>query len=51
MYLIRIGSRYFNARGGCNGRIANRQHATLFTLADATERARMLGHNTRVVPA
>jgi hypothetical protein len=39
MYLIAIGSRYFSARRGYFGGMGQRSGATLFTLADATERA------------
>lgn len=51
MYLIQIGVRYFSATGGFCGRLtASRAAATLFTLADANERASRLGHTCRVVP-
>jgi hypothetical protein len=39
MYLIAIGRRYFSARRGYFGGLGQRSGATLFTLADATDRA------------
>ncbi len=38
MYLIQIRGRYFSARRGYFGGLVGREEATLFTLADATER-------------
>lgn len=44
MYLIRVSGGYFSARRGYFGGVGTRAMATLFTLADATDRAgRMVG--------
>lgn len=43
MYLIQIGQRYFNARGGYFGRLGSRIDATQFSPADATDRAARMG--------
>lgn len=50
MHIIRIGTRYFSARGGYNGRLTTRSGATLFTLDDANDQADRLGHDAHVVP-
>lgn len=38
-HIIRIGSRYFSARGGYNGGLRGRQAATRFTHSEAVEHA------------
>ena len=50
MYLIQIGRRFFSARRGYFGGLDARVNATLFTLADATERAQRTA-GAIVVPA
>ncbi len=42
-YIIQIGQRYFNARGGYNGSFTSRDSATLFNLSDANDRAARMG--------